>query len=51
MDTQAADLARFPESHELEVLARVGRLEDAAADNYIRANRGAAGAYPHVIGV
>ncbi len=31
--------------------ARVGRLVDAAADNHVRADRGAAGADPDVIGI
>ncbi len=47
----AADLAGVLQAHELPLRAAVSRLVDAAADDDVRADRGAAGADPHVIGI
>ena len=47
----AADLPGVLQAHQLPLLAGVGRLVDAAADDHVRADGGAAGADPHVIGV
>ncbi len=51
MDADPAHLPRFLEAGELEALAGVGGLEDAAADDDVRADGRAAGPDPDVIGI
>src|SRR5262245_49984600 len=51
MHANRADLTDIFQTGELKALARIGRLEDAASDDDIRSNGGAARADPHMIGI
>ncbi len=51
VDAKAADLTALAQARELEALAGIAALEDAASDDDVRADGGRAGADPDAVGI